>query len=216
MKECRQCGTAMPLSEFPLDKSRKDGYHPYCRRCKSEKQRSREHKKTESRQEARRIERTCHRCKNIKSISEFDGKYHNMVFGYVICRACSDECYEGRKARRNVRSKVTYTNNRNSISVRGALRRREIKTELARMISPDLSCQYNGCDNAVCDNTPIECFDFHHIDKKNKEINMAHAYHVYQSNKDDVILEVLKCKFVCAICHRKYHTILMREDNHES
>ena len=37
MKKCGKCHTEKPEVEFHKDKSRKDGRHPYCARCQSDK-----------------------------------------------------------------------------------------------------------------------------------------------------------------------------------
>lgn len=46
-KRCSKCGQELPLSEFSKNKSTKDGYESYCRRCKSKyiKELTQRHKK---------------------------------------------------------------------------------------------------------------------------------------------------------------------------
>ena len=35
-KKCLQCGEVKPLTLFPKDKNKKDGHHPWCRKCLNE------------------------------------------------------------------------------------------------------------------------------------------------------------------------------------
>ena len=39
-KRCPMCERTLPLSEFPPDKSRKDGRYGYCRPCKRDYERA--------------------------------------------------------------------------------------------------------------------------------------------------------------------------------
>ena len=35
MKKCSKCKLEKPLMDFPLSRTRKDGYYPYCKKCNS-------------------------------------------------------------------------------------------------------------------------------------------------------------------------------------
>ena len=48
-----------------------------------------------------------------------------------------------------------------------------------------------------------ECFDFHHIDPKTKDFNIAASY--CMKKKEQIEEELKKCIMVCSNCHRTIH-----------
>lgn len=59
-----------------------------------------------------------------------------------------------------------------------------------------LSCHFCG-ESESC------CLDFHHLDPKEKDINVSEL--VSHKNWDKLMTEVNKCVVLCANCHRKVH-----------
>lgn len=57
-----------------------------------------------------------------------------------------------------------------------------------------------------CGESHVACLDFHHINSKEKlypiSILVARGY-----NKEKILVEIEKCKVLCANCHRKLHYI---------
>ncbi len=90
MKRCSKCGKLKNESDFPKDRTRKDGLHQRCKACKNEYSRQRYQTKQESKGD--NIEsndlKKCSGCGELKARSEFskdrtkkDGLYH-------LCKVC--------------------------------------------------------------------------------------------------------------------------------
>ena len=90
MKRCSKCGKLKDESEFPKDRTRKDGLHQRCKACKNEYSRQRYQSKQESPEgnaENSDLKR-CSGCGELKNRSEYskdrtkkDGLYH-------LCKVC--------------------------------------------------------------------------------------------------------------------------------
>lgn len=55
-----------------------------------------------------------------------------------------------------------------------------------------------------CSETDPVCLEFHHIDPKQKDINLANAANRGWGKKR-LLEEIAKCEVVCSNCHRKLH-----------
>lgn len=62
-------------------------------------------------------------------------------------------------------------------------------------------CGYDKCQAAL---------EFHHINPKEKEFNMAR---IYPKNWNKIIKELKKCTLLCANCHRELHAGLIDQSN---
>ncbi len=113
MKKCSRCGTLKNESEFPKDRTRKDGLHQRCKACKNAY--SRKHYKTiQNVQDSGESMKRCSSCGELKARSEFskdrtkkDGLYH-------LCKVCrSAYRREAKKVKKTVRksSKVSAAGN---------------------------------------------------------------------------------------------------------
>ncbi len=90
MKRCSKCGKLKNESEFPKDRTRKDGLHQRCKACKNSYSRQRYKTKQESKEddvESHDLKK-CSGCGELKARSEFskdrtkkDGLYH-------LCKVC--------------------------------------------------------------------------------------------------------------------------------
>jgi len=90
MKRCSKCGKLKDESEFPKDRTRKDGLHQRCKACKNEYSRQRYKSNQESpegKAENSDLKR-CSGCGELKNRSEYskdrtkkDGLYH-------LCKVC--------------------------------------------------------------------------------------------------------------------------------
>ena len=90
MKRCSKCGKLKDESEFPKDRTRKDGLHQRCKACKNAYSRQRYKNKQESKTDTtgnKNLKR-CSDCGELKARSEFskdrtkkDGLYH-------LCKVC--------------------------------------------------------------------------------------------------------------------------------
>ncbi len=56
----------------------------------------------------------------------------------------------------------------------------------------------------TCNESHPACLDFHHIDAKEKEINVSKAVD-YNWSKQRILTEIAKCSVLCSNCHRKLH-----------
>lgn len=104
--------------------------------------------------------------------------------GYCrVCKVKGDRNAMAGKTPHN-KGKITYVRNEEA-------RRRKRKLVLLKG---------NKC--AVCglENLPIECYDFHHLEKK--EIQIGRFIHY---KWDKILEEAKKCVMVCANCHRHIH-----------
>jgi hypothetical protein len=57
------------------------------------------------------------------------------------------------------------------------------------------------CD--ICGESHLACLDFHHKDPADKQFSISSAIHQGVSAK--VVMEIAKCRVLCANCHRKLH-----------
>ena len=90
MKKCSKCGKTKPESEFPKDRTRKDGLHQRCKACKNAY--SRQRYKTKRGASSGKVEKDnmkrCSGCGQLKTRDEYskdrtkkDGLYH-------LCKVC--------------------------------------------------------------------------------------------------------------------------------
>lgn len=60
-----------------------------------------------------------------------------------------------------------------------------------------------------CPETDRCCMEFHHLNPKEKEYQIAHMIRTH--SKEKIEKEVAKCIVVCANCHRKIHFVSVAE-----
>ncbi|RLC32266.1 MAG: hypothetical protein DRH37_01045 [Deltaproteobacteria bacterium] len=99
MKRCSSCGKLKKESEFPKDRTRKDGLHQRCKACKNAYSRQHYKKRQDARSTGSGQNRTkqCSGCGKQKPVSEFskdrtkkDGLYH-------LCKTCRSEYRRNKK-----------------------------------------------------------------------------------------------------------------------
>ena len=191
MKTCLKCGKTMDEELFPLDPKRKDGRHPYCKSCKAEEQRGRNHIETEAR---RRLPKRCRRCGRSEPEISFPSRQsHN-------CWDCHEHEAETSREAQNRRSAKRYSEHRVRINQRLRERATARKLELLRLCGG----RCVGCGLEVGEEWPGACFDFHHPEK-NKEGVIAQMMHSWKSMHGRLLIEIKKCVVLCANCHRKAH-----------
>ena len=129
----------------------------------------------------------CYRCKETKELSLFKINYGRLKNGKIsyanICVSCV-----------SVENKKWLSENRELYNKRSQQRRWDRKKR---------AVEYKGgkCENCL-GIFPVECFDFHHIDKETKHkdpgLMMTHS-------DDSLFKELDKCILLCANCHRTEH-----------
>lgn len=77
--------------------------------------------------------------------------------------------------------------------------RATFKTKLYRFVIQSIKESY-GCFNCQCKNHI--CLDFHHLDPKEKDFNIAA---ITKSKSKLIVDEINKCVVACANCHRMIH-----------
>ncbi len=90
MKQCSKCGKLKKESDFPKDRTRKDGLHQRCKACKNaySRQRYDTSRGTQENKAGRDMMKRCSGCEKLKDKSAFskdrtkkDGLYH-------LCKVC--------------------------------------------------------------------------------------------------------------------------------
>lgn len=68
-----------------------------------------------------------------------------------------------------------------------------------------------SCGCCCCDETDVNCLDFHHVEPSQKDFNMSSA-----TNKTvrKILEEASKCIVVCSNCHRKIHAGVLDLHSH--
>lgn len=129
--------------------------------------------------------KVCSKCKEEKTITEFN-KNKTKKDGYQsYCRDCSN----GKLKEHYEKNKDSYANKRDT--------RREMLREFINSIKIESSCKHCGEDD-------IACLDFHHTDDISKEFNVGEAIN-RGLNIDRIKSEINKCEILCSNCHRKLH-----------
>lgn len=149
-------------------------------------------------------EKKCPRCGEFKPVSEFgvNRSKKDGLAGY--CKSCTHDLYKGYKktyferhpdARRNAYHKNKVT------AMRGSKNYRTSRLELLWSLkTPCVKCG----EDRKCS------IHFHHIDPKDKEINLSHG----SIGKARIIEEVKKCVCLCANCHEEFHYIYGHKPEH--
>ncbi len=131
--------------------------------------------------------KNCSTCQEYKSLSEFSKNSSKPDGLQSYCKACAKifnkRHYESDKTKRRV-----YVAERNKKVVKE--NREFIKSFKGQ----------NPCKS--CGESETVCLDFHHLDPKEKDLDVsAMVYHKLENIK----LEISKCIVLCSNCHRKVH-----------
>jgi len=129
----------------------------------------------------------CYRCKESKALNLFKINYGRLKNGQVsyanICISCVTAA-----------NKKWVSENRELYNKRSQQRRWERKKR---------AVEYKGgeCENCL-GIFPVECFDFHHVEKETKHKDPG----LMMSHSDESLFKELdKCILLCANCHRTEH-----------
>jgi hypothetical protein len=98
-KKCRRCGGSFLHDYFYRDKNRKDGRHPWCKICISDKNKTyRETVKTQ--QKCVPNEKFCLACSTTKSAKNFAEAHTNLDGLYTYCNDCKNNRAKATRYRR--------------------------------------------------------------------------------------------------------------------
>jgi len=118
--------------------------------------------------------------------------------------------------RHNKEKKITLENKRCLICDKKISKRRNIcngcYTSVRRYRIKKWMIDYKGGKCVECGDSSLNvaCYDFHHIDKSEKEFGLSRVESA-KINIKQIIAELDKCNLVCANCHRAKHTF----ENHK-
>lgn len=125
----------------------------------------------------------CSKCKIEKDLLEFNKKSKTFCGLQTICKECNKN-----NLKQHYQDNKTYyslKNKKNKGLIRNYINSKKIK------------CNY-------CIETHIACLEFHHLNKKNKAINISEIQvRMWAIKKIDQ--ELNKCIVICSNCHRKLH-----------
>lgn len=128
--------------------------------------------------------KTCSKCKQIKSLSEFNKRKISKDGLQHHCRSCEKENH-----------KKHYANNKSTYLARARANTKRYVQEY-REWRKTLVCECCGEDDEVC-------IDLHHLDPTKKDFNVSTVGQ--SSGLASILEEVKKCAVVCSNCHRKIH-----------
>lgn len=119
----------------------------------------------------------CPRCKETKSILEYNKDSNKKDSLTVYCRECSRRYYEENKEKAKANSKKNF------------------KLHYERII-----LEYKTKPCADCGKTyPPVLMDFDHVPERGPKLfNITNG----RRAKDKLLIEIAKCDVVCAMCHR--------------
>lgn len=125
----------------------------------------------------------CNKCGIEKELIQFNRKNN----GYQsFCKECNSTYLK----QHYVNNKKYYINKNN--------KRKYVISNWFKKFKSTLKCE-------ICGENDIACLDFHHIDKNEKEYNIAYLSKFGSLSK--LKNEISKCKVLCSNCHRKLHYI---------
>lgn len=202
LKPCLRCRKRKPRSCFNVDRSRRDGLHPYCTPCKVlpyAKPGARDARRQEIRS---RTEKRCTGCKLTKPLSEFVARRRSVDGRGCRCLSCCSEYARKRQALPDVvtRTRAYYRLNKAKLSKRTKQQRDSSKAALIRRLGGECV----DCGLKPSSEWPLACFEFHHLEPSTKSSGVAKL----TAAKDHSLArdEALKCVVLCANCHRRRHS----------
>ena len=138
---------------------------------------------------ARRLEaatKVCAKCGRELPVEEFVWKNKEKGIRAPRCKECDRES-------KRISYRKYFDENKDLFRTRSKIYRKD-RLEYIN------SLKSGGC--VCCGETDVDCLDFHHINPKLKEFEIASAT---DFSKDKIKAEADKCVVLCANCHRKLH-----------
>lgn len=213
--KCSKCGFEGDESFFRKDKGRKNGFHPWCKRCHCANTVERNRRKPKP------TSKKCVRCGLEKPIHEFQRKVmKNAKYSQlrVLCHDCEINSVEVRKKQKRDAQKTYCEKNYELIKQnkarwygKKALKFKMQRDELKSRVIKEKGGKCESCGLELSKETPSFCFDFHHRDPRIKENEVGHLLQYAVRTKENekrikkFIEESNKCMILCAVCHRKVH-----------
>ncbi len=130
------------------------------------------------------MKKKCGRCKIKKDIIKFNKKTINKNGLSPYCKKCN-KIYLKKHYKRNKKYYI--------------LKAKKYKKATKKFID---SLKTKCCN---CKENHIACLEFHHRDRKTKELNISYAVCVRGFSIKRIKKELKKCDVICSNCHRKLH-----------
>lgn len=136
--------------------------------------------------------KTCSKCKQQKSTTEFNKHSKRKDGLQMYCRECDNE-----------RKRVYYELNRSRYYEYNT-KRKALRRSWLEEIKKTLEC-------IKCGESRWYVLDFHHRDPKEKDLEVATMLHNMLS-KETILEEIQKCDVLCSNCHREHHHLERQND----
>lgn len=114
-KECSKCGEIKTLNNFQKDKSTKDGFMNFCKKCKGVKNYKRILFR-EYNEDGNLIRLECRKCREIKGIENFSHDKKSINGIKTLCKSCDEKYRCENKDKFKEWQKQHYTKNKEFIS----------------------------------------------------------------------------------------------------
>lgn len=137
------------------------------------------------------MEKICSKCRIMKPFTEyfFRDKKRNKL--HAQCKVC----YRAIRAVSYTKHYEKYREHyRERARIRSMIFRTVYRENLVRYLL------HHPCTE--CGESDIRVLEFDHIDPKSKSFNIARSYQ-YASSWHQILLEIDKCRVLCANCHKR-------------
>lgn len=167
------------------------------------------HKRTDAISETGQSKR-CSTCGFTKPLTEFNKNHKSKDGHQYSCRECTQTKDRRRledpiKAQANRdKTRTYYHNNKEQVMNYESDRNLFLKMKAVYILGG--KCEECGEDHPAA-------LQFHHIDPKEKSFNLSSKTlsATVKFPWEEVLIELKKCKLLCANCHAKHHTVWKQE-----
>lgn len=134
----------------------------------------------------------CNKCGQFKDESQFSIKNSKTGKRQSICQICHRK-YSKKHYNKNKQQYIQKSVKRNKILI-------QQNKQLINQIKIESGCK-------ICGENCLACLDFHHLNEKDKLLNIAWSLKYSQKT---LLKEISKCIVLCSNCHRKLHAGLIQ------
>lgn len=183
-KKCKKCNQIKSLIEFVKNKNCKDGYEGTCKSCKNIARTERYQKHYKNKNPLIEGEKECNRCKERKSVDEFNIDLKCVDGRRNVCKLCDNKRIKERRSSNKKELNQSFWNRyTDSINWRA---------DSKNIVAEELSSLY--------DNQSGKCI-YCHVNM-DKNFHVDHKIPLSKGGKHDI----LNIAFTCADCNRLKHT----------
>jgi hypothetical protein len=136
--------------------------------------------------------KTCSKCGISKNESDFFVKDKKTNRLHAQCK----QCYKAHR-------QTYYAQHYQTYKEEYLLRAQKHRESLRHDFRSNLAAYLSGKACEVCGETDIRVLEFDHLNPESKLFNISQAVRLGYS-WDAVVIEISKCRILCANCHRKH------------